>query len=219
MFINWIFIGALNKLNHLIIISVFCLGLETIPATAKAIKIKNVKNPYCMRAYEVEKHTETLCMIEEKLLNFMKTNEFLKKKSNTKDTKIGDVSFIVLQLNVDSLINNLYKYKISHNKMWLIFIFISQMILVQDSFKAEKKLPSCICRGLITCIKKECGISYIILLVDHGISIELTRDKFHVLPKNLIPDEYLTKTVGVYDIIPICMRKSTILNGCNTIAM
>ncbi|KYQ56077.1 ATP-dependent RNA helicase DBP3 [Trachymyrmex zeteki] len=136
-----------------------------------------------MRAYEVEKHTETLCMIEEKLLNFMKTNEFLKKKSNTKDTKIGD------------------------------------MILVQDSFKAEKKLPSCICRGLITCIKKECGISYIILLVDHGISIELTRDKFHVLPKNLIPDEYLTKTVGVYDIIPICMRKSTILNGCNTIAI
>jgi len=93
------------------------------------------------------------------------------------------------------------------------------MVLIQDSFKAEIKLPSCVCRGLITCIKKEYEMYYIILLVDHGISIELTRDKFHIFPKNLIPDKYLTKTVGVYDIIPICMRKSTILNGCNTIAV
>ncbi|EGI69443.1 Tudor domain-containing protein 12 [Acromyrmex echinatior] len=136
-----------------------------------------------MRAYEVEKHTETLCKIEERLLNFMKTNEFLKRKSNTEDAQIGD------------------------------------MVLVQDSFKAEIKLPSYVCRGLITGIKKEYGMYYIILLVDHGISIGLTRDKFHILPKNLIPDKYLTKTVGVYNIIPICMRKSTILNGCNTIAV
>ncbi|KAG5319174.1 VASA1 helicase, partial [Pseudoatta argentina] len=157
--------------------------LDIIPATAKAIKIRNVKNPYCMRVYEVEKHTETLCKIEERLLNFMKTNEFLKRKSNTEDAQIGD------------------------------------MVLVQDSFKAEIKLPSYVCRGLITCIKKEYGMYYIILLVDHGISIGLTRDKFHILPKNLIPDKYLSKTVGVYDIIPICMRKSTILNGCNTIAV
>ncbi|KAG5341799.1 VASA1 helicase, partial [Acromyrmex charruanus] len=157
--------------------------LDIIPATAKAIKIRNVKNPYCMRAYEVEKHTETLCKIEERLLNFMKTNEFLKRKSNTEDAQIGD------------------------------------MVLVQDSFKAEIKLPSYVCRGLITCIKKEYGMYYIILLVDHGISIGLTRDKFHIFPKNLIPDKYLTKTVGVYDIIPIFMKKSTILNGCNTIAV
>ncbi|KAG5309689.1 VASA1 helicase, partial [Acromyrmex insinuator] len=166
---------VLNKLNHLIIIS--------ISFSFKAIKIRNVKNPYCMRAYEVEKHTETLCKIEERLLNFMKTNEFLKRKSNTEDAQIGD------------------------------------MVLVQDSFKAEIKLPSYVCRGLITGIKKEYGMYYIILLVDHGISIGLTRDKFHILPKNLIPDKYLTKTVGVYNIIPICMRKSTILNGCNTIAV
>ncbi|XP_018050182.1 PREDICTED: putative ATP-dependent RNA helicase TDRD12 isoform X2 [Atta colombica] len=154
-----------------------------IPATAKAIKIRNVKNPYCMRAYEVEKHAETLCKIEKRLLNFMKTNEFLKRESNAEDAQIGD------------------------------------MVLIQDSFKAEIELSSCVCRGLITCIKKEYEMYYIILLVDHGISIELTRDKFHILPKNLIPDKYLTKTVGVYDIIPICMRKSTILNGCNTIAV
>ncbi|XP_012057914.1 PREDICTED: putative ATP-dependent RNA helicase TDRD12 [Atta cephalotes] len=136
-----------------------------------------------MRAYEVEKHAETLRKIEKRLLNFMKTNEFLKRESNAEDAQIGD------------------------------------MVLMQDSFKAEIELSSCVCRGLITCIKKEYEMYYIILLVDHGISIELTRDKFHILPKNLIPDKYLTKTVGVYDIIPICMRKSTILNGCNTIAV
>ncbi|KYM94896.1 Pre-mRNA-processing ATP-dependent RNA helicase PRP5, partial [Cyphomyrmex costatus] len=162
---------------------VFCLVLDTIPTTAKILKITNVNNPYCMRAYEIEKHTDKLCMIEERLLSFMKTNEFLETKSNTKDAKIGD------------------------------------MVLIQDSIKAEIKLPSCICQGLITCIKKECEIHYIILLVDHGISIGLTRDKFHILPKNFIPDRYLTKTVGVYGILPICMKKSAILNGYNTIAV
>ncbi|XP_018404160.1 PREDICTED: putative ATP-dependent RNA helicase TDRD12 [Cyphomyrmex costatus] len=140
---------------------------DTIPTTAKILKITNVNNPYCMRAYEIEKHTDKLCMIEERLLSFMKTNEFLETKSNTKDAKIGD------------------------------------MVLIQDSIKAEIKLPSCICQGLITCIKKECEIHYIILLVDHGISIGLTRDKFHILPKNFIPDRYLTKTVGVYELLKL----------------
>jgi len=51
-----------------------------------------------MRAYEVEKHAETLHKIEKRLLNFMKTNEFLKRESNTEDAQIGDVSFIIAVL-------------------------------------------------------------------------------------------------------------------------
>lgn len=80
----------------------------------------------------------------------------------------------------------------------------------------EVELPSFICRGLITYIKEENKIYYI-LLVDHGISIELTKDKFYVLPQNFISEKYLTKTIGVYNILPIRMKKNekSRLNGSN----
>lgn len=46
-----------------------------------------------MRAYAIVKHRKKLFMINEKLLNFMKTDGYLKEKDNKKDAKIGDVSF------------------------------------------------------------------------------------------------------------------------------
>jgi len=99
------------------------------------------------------------------------------------------------------------------------FIFILQMALIQYNDKAEIKLPSFVCRGLITHIKKEDGMYYILFLVDHGISIKLTRDKFHIFARDLISEKYLMKTVGVYGILPICIRKnSSVLNGYNTMA-
>jgi len=48
-----------------------------------------------MSACEVEKCKKTLYTIQEKLLNFMKTNVFLKGKYDKKDAEIGDVSFTV----------------------------------------------------------------------------------------------------------------------------
>lgn len=98
------------------------------------------------------------------------------------------------------------------------------MVLIQYSHKDRITLPSFVCRGLITYIKKETG-THFILLVDHGTSIELTRDKFHILPQDIIPDKYLTKTVGVYGMLPICMKKNGIISngsvskGSNTIAV
>lgn len=93
------------------------------------------------------------------------------------------------------------------------------MVLVQYSHKDGVKLPSFACRGLITSIIKETG-TYYILLVDHGTSIELTRNKFDILPQDIVPDKYLTKTIGVYGILPICMRKNGIIsNGSNTMAV
>ncbi|XP_029178829.1 putative ATP-dependent RNA helicase TDRD12 isoform X2 [Nylanderia fulva] len=56
-------------------------------------------------------------------------------------------------------------------------------------------------------IKKEKKI-YCILLVDHGTSIELTRDKFCVVPQNFIPEKYLTRTIGMYNLLPIRMKKN-----------
>ncbi|XP_036148716.1 putative ATP-dependent RNA helicase TDRD12 isoform X2 [Monomorium pharaonis] len=151
---------------------------DVIPPTAKEIKIRNVLHPYIMRAYEIEEHKETLYIIQEKLLNFMKTD---KTKYNKTNVEIGD------------------------------------MVFVQHNDAVGIKLPSYVCRGLINCIKKE-EDTYHILLVDHGISIELTRDKFDILPQDLIPNKYLTKTIGVHGILPICM-KSNFLNGYNNKAI
>jgi len=78
-----------------IIKSLFYLISDIIPTTAKAIQIRNVQNPYIMSACEVEKCKETLYTIQEKLLNFMKTDDFLKGKYDKKDAEIGDVSFTV----------------------------------------------------------------------------------------------------------------------------
>lgn len=92
------------------------------------------------------------------------------------------------------------------------------MVFIQINHEAGIKLPSFVCRGLITYIKE--NGTYRILLVDHGISIELTRDKFYILPQDFIPDKYLTKTVGVFGILPICMKKKdSVSNGFNTTAM
>ncbi|XP_025987860.2 putative ATP-dependent RNA helicase TDRD12 isoform X1 [Solenopsis invicta] len=152
--------------------------IDGIPPTAKKIEIRNVSTPYVMRAHEIEqKHT--LYTIQEKLLKFMKTNNF--QRNNNMDIKIGD------------------------------------MVFVQRNDAAGIKLPSYVCRGLVNYIKKETN-TYGILLVDHGTVFELPRDKFYILPRDFIPDKYLTKTVGVYGILPICINGSNII-GYNTKAV
>lgn len=48
-----------------------------------------------MSAYEIEKHKEMLYLIQEKLLSFMKTDNYLKKgRDKERNAKIGDVSFM-----------------------------------------------------------------------------------------------------------------------------
>lgn len=73
------------------------------------------------------------------------------------------------------------------------------------------ELPSYLCRGLITYINKENG-TYNVLLVDHGTSIILNRDEMYKVSKNFISEKYLTKTIGIYNVLPIRMRKN-IPNG------
>lgn len=90
-------------------------------------------------------------------------------------------------------------------------IFVLQTVFIQSSNHKTgvAELPSYLCRGLITHIKKQNGI-YNVLLVDHGISIELNRDEIYKVSKDFIPEEYLTKTVGLYNVWPIRMKKKVI---------
>ncbi|KAL0118063.1 hypothetical protein PUN28_009027 [Cardiocondyla obscurior] len=86
------------------------------------------------------------------------------------------------------------------------------------SYNDEIKLPSFVYRGLINHINKDGA--YYIFLVDHGISIELTRNKFYILPQDFISDKYLTKTVGIFGILPICMKNNDSMpNSSNSTAV
>lgn len=99
-------------------------------------------------------------------------------------------------------------------KNYLFYYIYLQVVIVQSSkCTVEVELPSFVCRGLIKFIKKQDKIYYI-LLVDHGISIKLTRDQFCIVPQNCIPEKYLTKAVGVFNIMPIRMKKN-VSNGSN----
>lgn len=91
------------------------------------------------------------------------------------------------------------------------------MVLIQSSNHKNgvAELPSYLCRGLITYIKE--GGKYNVHLVDHGVSVALMRDEFHIVPKDFISEKYLTKTIGMYNILPIRMRKNSA--DCNSMAM
>ncbi|XP_019700247.1 putative ATP-dependent RNA helicase TDRD12 isoform X2 [Harpegnathos saltator] len=161
---------------------------DDIPATARAIKITNIQNPYIMRAYDIVQREKKINKIDAQLCAFTK-KQTLSMKNNTEHLNVDDMVFI----------------QSSNHKTGMA------------------ELPSYLCRGLITYIKKESGI-YNVLLVDHGISIELNRDEIYKVPKDFIREEHLTKTVGIYNILPIYMRKNVAngyssLNKCKTKAI
>lgn len=87
------------------------------------------------------------------------------------------------------------------------------MVLIQSSNHKTgiADLPSYLCRGLITYLKKE-SRTYNVLLVDHGTSIELNRDEIYKVPKDFIRERYLTKTIGICNVLPIRMKKN-VRNG------
>ncbi|XP_067204330.1 putative ATP-dependent RNA helicase TDRD12 [Linepithema humile] len=85
---------------------------------------------------------------------------------------------------------------------------IGDMVFIVRSNYNPEILPTFICRGVITHIKKDSGMYYV-LLVDHGTTVELTKDKFCIVPQDFISDnKYLTKTVGVHNILPTRVKKN-----------
>jgi len=91
------------------------------------------------------------------------------------------------------------------------------MVFINRNNCNTGQLPTFICRGVITYIKKEDGIYYI-LLVDHGISITLTRNEFFVISQDFIPDKYLSKMVGVYNILPTRVKRNVSKDSNNSTA-
>lgn len=88
---------------------------------------------------------------------------------------------------------------------------ILQMVLIQSSNqKYMIELPSFICRGLITHCEKG---AYSVLFVDHGVNFELSQDQFCTIPHDFISDSFLTKVVGVCNVMPVCLRRDTVLDG------
>jgi len=82
------------------------------------------------------------------------------------------------------------------------------MILTQSNNAQEHtiELPSFICRGIITYIK---NTVYNVLFVDYGMSFKLSRDQFSIVPRDFILNRYLTKTIGIYNVLPVCVKQDT----------
>ncbi|XP_071581111.1 putative ATP-dependent RNA helicase TDRD12 [Temnothorax nylanderi] len=88
---------------------------------------------------------------------------------------------------------------------------IGDTVFIHLMRRDERNLQAVFSRGLITRIKTD--ETYCILLVDHGTSVELTRDEFRILPRDVVPDEYLSKTVGVFGVLPICMKENRVASN------
>jgi len=81
------------------------------------------------------------------------------------------------------------------------------MILVQSNNQEHAiELPSFICRGIITYIE---NTIYNVLFVDYGMSFKLLRNQFCIVPCDFILNRYLTKTIGIYNILPVFVKQDT----------
>lgn len=76
---------------------------------------------------------------------------------------------------------------------------ILQIAIVQNSLKLE--LPAWWVRGTLGNYNEKTS-KYNVFLVDHGDAIEADREDLSVIPRKLVPDDYLTITVGLYNVVP-----------------
>ncbi|XP_012284583.1 putative ATP-dependent RNA helicase TDRD12 isoform X2 [Orussus abietinus] len=83
----------------------------------------------------------------------------------------------------------------------------SIMPQIQDSvvvhmFDKKIDIPSWWCRGIVGSLNTATS-KYNVFLPDYGNAIELSRKDFSIVPKNFFNDiDYLTFTIGLYNIIP-----------------
>ncbi|CAL7949014.1 unnamed protein product [Xylocopa violacea] len=79
---------------------------------------------------------------------------------------------------------------------------IGDMVVVHNKLDATIDVPGWLCRGYITGIinlKDE----YNIFLPDYGISIVTQKEDFNLCPMDTIVEDYLTFTVGLYNVLPV----------------
>lgn len=75
--------------------------------------------------------------------------------------------------------------------------------------KVDIELDTWLCRGYISNIAENLNDTYNVFLPDHGISIFLQREDFIIYSPDLISEEYLSYTVGLYNILPAAVHNDS----------
>ncbi|XP_015431040.1 PREDICTED: putative ATP-dependent RNA helicase TDRD12 [Dufourea novaeangliae] len=89
---------------------------------------------------------------------------------------------------------------------------IGDVIIVCDKFK-NVNLPAWLCRGIISNVLNDTENIYNVFLSDYGISVELHRDDFFISSTGLIVEEYLSSTVGLYNVLPTVLKHNSSVEG------
>ncbi|CAK9807417.1 Putative ATP-dependent RNA helicase TDRD12 [Anthophora plagiata] len=82
---------------------------------------------------------------------------------------------------------------------------VGDAVIVHNKSDIAIDLPGWLCRGYISNIEHSEN-TYNILLTDYGISVTLQREDFIICSTNLILEEDLSFTVGLYNVLPITMK-------------
>nr|XP_033337678.1 putative ATP-dependent RNA helicase TDRD12 isoform X3 [Megalopta genalis]XP_033337679.1 putative ATP-dependent RNA helicase TDRD12 isoform X3 [Megalopta genalis]XP_033337681.1 putative ATP-dependent RNA helicase TDRD12 isoform X3 [Megalopta genalis]XP_033337682.1 putative ATP-dependent RNA helicase TDRD12 isoform X3 [Megalopta genalis] len=83
---------------------------------------------------------------------------------------------------------------------------IGDTIITHDKLNKNVDLPAWLCRGIISNILNTTNTEYHVFLPDYGIAVILQKYDFYMYSANLIQEEYLTYTVGLYNVLPTVLQ-------------
>ncbi|XP_076635891.1 putative ATP-dependent RNA helicase TDRD12 isoform X2 [Colletes latitarsis] len=113
------------------------------------------------------------------------------------------------------------KFKVLHKKLLLLerklcntdarYIEpkIGDTIIACDNLHKDIDLPAWLCRGIISNAVNNSENTYNVFLVDYGTSVVLERENFVVCSTDTISEEYLSSTVGLYNVLPAAINNDT----------
>ncbi|KAK1137221.1 hypothetical protein K0M31_001743 [Melipona bicolor] len=94
---------------------------------------------------------------------------------------------------------------------------IGDTVITCNKLDMMTDCPGWLCRGYISNIETQKN-AYNIFLPDYGISVILQREDFIVCPSDVISEEYLSFTVGLYNVLPVNVKyDSSVYNETLTV--
>ncbi|XP_076652361.1 putative ATP-dependent RNA helicase TDRD12 [Halictus rubicundus] len=83
---------------------------------------------------------------------------------------------------------------------------IGDAVIIREKLDKNIDLPAWLCRGLISNIINTTKNMYHVFLPDYGIAVKLHKSDFCFYSTDLIQEEYLTYTVGLYNVLPTALK-------------
>ncbi|XP_076234936.1 putative ATP-dependent RNA helicase TDRD12 [Calliopsis andreniformis] len=83
---------------------------------------------------------------------------------------------------------------------------IGDTVLVHNKSEKTVELPAWLCRGIICDTVDKLEDTYNVLLSDYGICVKLQKEDFIPCSLDLISGNYLSFTVGLYNVLPVAAK-------------